>query len=627
MPASTTTNIEDEHDVQSESEVPQLTGPAQLSGRLCSWKLDDCDDEFGKVVCHLDWKGGPTCNKQKSADSLEGDYLLDFSMEMLQKANFADVSDTRILSSEYEIFSQDKILPKSLPCPTDPLADMIINSRLTPSPSTSDFSLSGSSSAYLTSSGSDSELGAFETVSPRVGNGVMDTPLIQPLDASEARMLTIMLGDPATDEFSMTVDRSVEEGSLSVNKTDPAKTNRESNFSRDQRLCRKSNSCGSAVESRRHKHLARENRREFAKRQRAKARARAKARTRAKAMANNAADSFVVSDPSKVFKPNIQEEKSSQNQKNEVEIKGSQDEKSIPTKNCGNLPRLEARKASQYYRDKAKTEFNDMVKENRELLKKNVLLRKQLREAAKKACIHNESELSLPPAPKHTDVTSKQARKPSIPYKEGETRRERNRRAAKRSRENAKRRFAIIEAENAALNADNHALATRLQRFGFTAKFSKRTRDDSSSDHRDVIAARANKKRRVAGPKSSSFVGDTGAFSLLLICGALSLMMCYDEIDSPCTSTKLSGSQALNTQRMSMSIGRGMQNLAISGDTKAIAGLICIASSFAWVLYFLGKRIMAKDSCSNADTAGFQFRNDWNNDILKLPSLIRLVSK
>lgn len=603
----------------------QLAGPPQLPGRICSWKLDDFDK------CDL------SCNGRKTSDSLGSDSLLDFSLDILQKSELAVSTPGNAPLFEDDLISQDDRGMESPPLSTETLADVVLDGNLSPSPSPSDYSLSGSSSAYMTSSASDSEMADFETLSPRTVTDVIETPLLQPFDASEAEMLTMMLGGPAIDEFNLEQDQKLEEeGCQYVKKTDRAEHSAtEADFAMIQNSNEKSSSCVVKKESRRQKRLARRKRREFAKRQRAKARARAKARTLAKAMAGSSdAESFRMTGASKVCSINIKDDGACQYQ-NKLQTKVQKPESMMTTLVRLTKPeRLDAREASQYYRDKAKNEFNDMVVQNIELRKENVSLRKQLMQAVKDANIQDSSAVNIPPPPKHTDVTSKQARKPSVPYKEGETRRERNRRAAKRSRDNAKKRMATVEAENAALMEDNHALASRLETLGYTLNAFKHSGSDACnrlllrSQGNNAIAAGANKRRKVTSSRGKNSIGDTGVLSLLLVCGALAIMSCKDSSDSLYRITDESSYSALNAPKMSMSMGRGLQNLKNAEGFPVTACLVCLVSSLVGLLYCLKNTPVVKYCFSSSlDAKESNFLKIGKCDIFKPPSMVRLVSR
>jgi hypothetical protein len=244
--------------------------------------------------------------------------------------------------------------------------------------------------------------------------------------------------------------------------------------------------------------------------------------------------------------------------------------------------RLDARSASQFYRDKAKRDFDVLVSASAELRERNTLLRSRLIETANAAGLKARSALSLPPAPKHTDVTSKQARKSSVPYRQGETRKERNRRAAKNSRENAKKRITTAKEENAALAADNAQLASRLATFGVAVAVVMTSAAAAAANKTKKHVS--DKRRKVSQHESVRLISEAGVFSLLLMCGAIALLcQCDDAVGNRTQYVETH----LNAQRMGMSMGRGLQIMTMSGkrrDAPVFASFVCVASMAAGVL-------------------------------------------
>jgi hypothetical protein len=217
--------------------------------------------------------------------------------------------------------------------------------------------------------------------------------------------------------------------------------------------------------------------------------------------------------------------------------------------------RIEARLASQKYREAQKQEYNDSVSRNQMLKNENLQARQEL--------LHRGDQISLAPPP----VPAVAVAHLVIPttWKRAETRKERNRQAAKRSRDAAKNTLKILNVENEHLLRDNLMLHDRL-----------RSLQNNKRIAGVVAQGGGERKRRNTAPsRPSSFVLSEHAL-LLLSCLCL-LLGCTFQANQE--STMSGGQQSDAGMDLSAGLVRHTNlNDAAHPVPLLAAGVVCVCS-------------------------------------------------
>jgi hypothetical protein len=267
-----------------------------------------------------------------------------------------------------------------------------------------------------------------------------------------------------------------------------------------------------------------------------------------------------------------QQQQHQHEQKNQEKLQGkSTGSKQIPVVDP---KRIEARLASQRYRDTKTNEYNFLMSQHQKLLRENHELR---------------NRYSLPPL----NLATIPGCEP-IPttWKRAETRKERNRQAAKRSREAAKRKHQVLATKNAYLLKDSTVLKQEFNELQvFEEDYNEFDEFEGIVDGFEVFEDFAevaevaeilnNKKRsienksnpskkRIKSQKSSPF--NMNESYLLLLAVALCILGCVVQtFDGSSDSLHLHAGMDLRTGIM--------QHLALGYQHLIAAGIVCVGSA------------------------------------------------
>ena len=217
--------------------------------------------------------------------------------------------------------------------------------------------------------------------------------------------------------------------------------------------------------------------------------------------------------------------------------------------------RIEARLASQKYREAKNKEYNDALSRNQTLKNDNIQARQEL--------IYRGDQISLVPPLVPADSIAHLVLPAT--WNRAETRKERNRQAAKRSRDAAKNKLKILVIENEHLRKDNFMLQERLR----SVQNNKRIAG-VADDKEDLL----RKRRNTAPNRPSSFVLSEHAL-LLLSCLCLFLGCTFQASEENQNEQQ----QQPNT---GMDLSAGLMQHANFDDTHPVpllaAGLVCVCS-------------------------------------------------
>jgi len=217
--------------------------------------------------------------------------------------------------------------------------------------------------------------------------------------------------------------------------------------------------------------------------------------------------------------------------------------------------RIEARLASQKYREAKNKEYNDAFSRNQTLKNDNIQARQEL--------IYRGDQISLVPPLVPADSIAHLVLPAT--WNRAETRKERNRQAAKRSRDAAKNKLKILVIENEHLRKDNFMLQERLR----SVQNNKRIAG-VADDKEDLL----RKRRNTAPNRPSSFVLSEHAL-LLLSCLCLFLGCTFQASEENQNEQQ----QQPNT---GMDLSAGLMQHANFDDTHPVpllaAGLVCVCS-------------------------------------------------
>merc|ERR1712166_1665582 len=248
--------------------------------------------------------------------------------------------------------------------------------------------------------------------------------------------------------------------------------------------------------------------------------------------------------------------------------------------------RIEARLASQRYRDTKLSEYNTLTSTHNRLLTLNQNLRYEL--------IKHGKIIELKPP--LLDLTTVPGCEPNVNWKRAATRKERNRQAAKRSREAAKRKHRVLAAQNQHIEHDTVQLKIQLQEFkkenNITAgKRKNETQEvlaldaldaldtldplDSFDAWNNELVVNTSSKKRKTNPTSPFRMQDS---HLLLVACVLTIIgMSCSSFD---TSTTLDG----NRLHVGMDISTGLlQHLKLNDEDihplpLITASVVCLGS-------------------------------------------------
>jgi len=217
--------------------------------------------------------------------------------------------------------------------------------------------------------------------------------------------------------------------------------------------------------------------------------------------------------------------------------------------------RIEARLASQKYRDAKNKECNDAFSCNQTLKNENIQARQEL--------IHRGDQISLVPPLVPADSIAHLV----VPatWNRAETRKERNRQAAKRSRDAAKNKLKILVIENEHLRKDNVMLQERLR------SVQNNKRIAGVADEEDLL-----RKRRNTAPNRPSSFGLSEHALLLLSCLCLFLGCTFQ------ASEENQNEQQQQQPNTGMDLSAGLMQHANLDDAHPVpllaAGLVCVCS-------------------------------------------------
>jgi len=256
--------------------------------------------------------------------------------------------------------------------------------------------------------------------------------------------------------------------------------------------------------------------------------------------------------------------------------------------------RIEARIASQRYRDQKLQEYEVLKLKNQELTQTNSNLRHDLLARGINVDIQL-APLDLTTVPGCVDLSST--------WKRAETRKERNRQAAKRSREAAKRKHNILKAKNHYLELDIVKLKNILQDVQNDKRICGIIEDVSSSkcetatsfvnsddDKIDYHQQQRKNKKRFKHKKKSSpasfLLSESSMLLFACVCAILSMSFQFRD-NSEVSST---------TSSASMDIGSGLfKNMAPDENNPLPmvgASIVCIVSA----MFFLFSKSDKKET-------------------------------
>ena len=235
--------------------------------------------------------------------------------------------------------------------------------------------------------------------------------------------------------------------------------------------------------------------------------------------------------------------------------------------------KIEARLASQRYRNTKLQEYQNLQTRNKELLTLNMSLRNDISVAGER--------IALKPPP--LDLTTVPGCVNTTNWTRAETRKERNRLAAKRSRDAAKRKHTVLKAQNNYLEKDIHALTLKLQELhgqiktGNQVHDKKRTTSDTENGAMQPVSKRS-KMSQHSSP-SSFLLGESSLLLSLCICAVLGAAFQWHD-------NKEDGA---NVENAGMDLGAGLlQHMALDANNPLPlvgAGIVCIFSTMMFVVF------------------------------------------
>jgi len=229
--------------------------------------------------------------------------------------------------------------------------------------------------------------------------------------------------------------------------------------------------------------------------------------------------------------------------------------------------KIEARLASQRYRNTKLQDYQNLQTRNKELLTLNMSLRYDISVAGERIAL-KPPPLDLTTVPGCVDTTD---------WTRADTRKERNRLAAKRSRDAAKRKHTVLKANNNYLEKDIHALTLKLQELhgqtstGNQVHDKKRTTSDTANSAMQPVSKRS-KMSHHSSP-SAFLLGESSLLLSLCVCAVLGVVFqWHDQEESTAPLPTFAG----------MDLGSGLlQHMALDANNPLPlvgAGIVCIFS-------------------------------------------------